>query len=589
MTIPLKALFDGPDLIGLGEFTAADTVPLTQGGTGATTAAGARTALGLGSAATQDSTAFQPVDSDLTALAGLSTTGLIERTGTGTAQTVTVTTAGKALLDDADASAQRTTLGLGGAATLSVGTTAGTVCAGNDSRLSDARTPTAHSTGSHSDWPAAVSMTEVGYLDGVTSAIQAQLDGKSATGHTHSYQPLDTELTALAGLTSAADRLPYFTGSGTASLATFTAAARALLDDADAAAMRATLGLGSAATTAATAYATAAQGTNADSAQQPNVAASFAETVITASGSTAALRVTQTGAGDALRVEDSANPDSSPFVIDATGKLILGAASTTETAVSSSCQLFSSSAYLPQFSLINQSDTGAPYVMFHKRYSPGDIPPANSVTGTIAWFTHDSSTWGYAAGINVAVDGPAAIGSTPGRLVFSTTPSGQITLSERARINSSGNVGIGFTDPSARLHVVSTTEQLRIGYDATRYASFTVGSTGTLTITPTGGLVLVQSEYSIGNLGASYQVTLTNGTKQRGTLNASCTISLATPSGACTIRLRLVNSGAGNTISVSGVRWVGGTAPTFDTADAHENILVFDYGSTGWVADGGPI
>lgn len=78
-------------------------------------------------------------------------------------------------------------------------------------------------------------------IEGRTAAeFKADLDLEVGTD----LQAYDADLAAIAALTSAANKLPYATGAGTWALADFTAAGRALVDDADAAAQRTTLGVG---------------------------------------------------------------------------------------------------------------------------------------------------------------------------------------------------------------------------------------------------------------------------------------------------------------------------------------------------------
>ena len=64
-----------------------------------------------------------------------------------------------------------------------------------------------------------------------------------------------------------------------------------------------------------------------DSYVVPRDIAINATAIISANSATDALRITQTGAGNALVVEDSANPDATPFVVTAAGDVGIGTTS----------------------------------------------------------------------------------------------------------------------------------------------------------------------------------------------------------------------------------------------------------------------
>jgi hypothetical protein len=79
-----------------------------------------------------------------------------------------------------------------------------------------------------------------------------------------------------------------------------------------------------------------------------------------------------------------------------------------------------------------------------------------------------------------------------GQIGTSQAPNYQFRITDetagltRLGIDTLGRVGIGTTLADAQLHTVATTEQMRLGYNATNYLSTTVNATGTVTFNAVG-------------------------------------------------------------------------------------------------------
>lgn len=212
-----SATITGGTITGITDVTVAD------GGTGSSTAAGARVNLGV-----ELGVDVQSFDAGLQSISSLTTAAnqSIYLTGSDTYATYSLTAAGRALLDDSDAATQRATLGLGTLATQSgtfSGTHSGTSSGTNTGDQTITLTGAVTGTGTGS------------FATTLASGIVGTSNIASDAVTYDKLQDTTTTDVILGRSTS---------GAGTVEQIACTSAGRALLDDANAAAQRTTLGLG---------------------------------------------------------------------------------------------------------------------------------------------------------------------------------------------------------------------------------------------------------------------------------------------------------------------------------------------------------
>lgn len=174
--------------------------------------------------------------------------------------------------------------------------------------------------------------------------------------------------------------------------------------------------------------------------------------VISDNSANTALRITQTGAGNALLVEDSANPDSTPFVVDTNGQVIQGYTSAISSGVIATNPYLQMHGVLngtTAIGLTNWSSSGGrtPSLNFNRSAgnavnTRGALTASGTTVGMVSFTGDDGSSWLETARIEGAIDATPGTNDMPGRLVFSTTADGAASPTERLRISNTGAFGL---------------------------------------------------------------------------------------------------------------------------------------------------